>query len=183
MEINKLHEEKLYQLTGCRYPTIVFLEKALSEKLLITKLGAQLKCSIRTILVATLIKLRSDNAYRTLAIYLGIPHVSLHRYVRRTCIILSMYRLNPGENSKYLIVDNTCTRIRSTDVADYSGYKHHKNRKVQVLINDKGRVVAVSNSYNGSVHDKTIWNKEYKNLVKSLNVMVLADKAYAGAKG
>lgn len=80
------------------------------------------------------------------------------------------------------MVDGTCTRIRSSDLNDYSGYKHHKNQKVQMLVDDQRRVLAVSKGYSGKVHDKTMWNQEFKSLEALLDKPVLSDKAYAGAK-
>ena len=84
---------------------------------------------------------------------------------------------------QFLIVDSTCTRIRSSSIDDYSGYKHHKNKKVQLLTDDKRQVLAVSGGYSGKIHDKTMWNKEFASVAKLLDRPVLGDKAYAGAKG
>ena len=183
MNFMKMHEEHLRQLTGCSFPVIFRLEQVLTAILSDKGAGAPFKYQVRAMLVATLIKLRSGNAYRTMAIYLGIPYVTLNRYVRRVCAILADRPLDTSQSRHYLIVDGTCLRIRSSDKADYSGYKLHKNRKVQVIVDDSGRIIDVSDSYNGAVHDKTIWNKEYERLTKILNKPVLADKAYAGAKG
>jgi len=83
----------------------------------------------------------------------------------------------------WLMVDSTCTRVRSAQAADYSGYKHHKNRKVQIITDDRRRIVAVSAGYSGAVHDKTIWNKEFDGIEAMLDRPVQADKAYAGGKG
>ena len=72
---------------------------------------------------------------------------------------------------------------RKTDQKAYSGHKHHRCAKVQVLANLDGQVVDVSPAYLGSVHDKTLWNKEAPRLKPLFDSLVLCDKAYAGATG
>lgn len=78
-------------------------------------------------------------------------------------------------------VDTTSTRVASTQDSHYSGYKHHKCAKVQVIVNTAGAVLHVSKTYPGSAHDKTIWNKESSGISDLMNHLILADKAYAGA--
>jgi hypothetical protein len=84
---------------------------------------------------------------------------------------------------QFLIVDTTCSRIRSTEQKDYSGYKHHKNRKCQALVDDKRHIVSVSDAYAGAVHDKVIWNREFAITKRLFDRPTLGDKAYAGGKG
>ncbi|MBP0639339.1 hypothetical protein J8I34_28920 [Cupriavidus sp. AcVe19-6a] len=50
-----------------------------------------------------------------------------------------------------------------TESKAYSGYKHHRRAKVQVVTHKDRRIVAVSQSYPGSVHDEKIWNMEAAN--------------------
>ena len=113
----------------------------------------------------------------------GVAFVTIQRYTNRICELLADLALFRRAQQHWLIVDSTSTRVRSTELKDYSGYKHHKNHKVQLIVNDIGQIAALSKSYSGSVHDKTIWNQEFA-LTKRLFVApVLADKAYIGAKG
>lgn len=84
-------------------------------------------------------------------------------------------------NSENLIVDTTSTRVRSTDVRFYSGYKKQRVAKVQVLCDADGIVHSVSEGYSRSVHDKTIWNREFSKV--PLDAAVFADKAYVGGNG
>ncbi|WP_245176220.1 transposase family protein [Cupriavidus sp. AcVe19-6a] len=62
-----------------------------------------------------------------------------------------------------LIVDSTSIRVACTESKAYSGYKHHRRAKVQVVTHKDRRIVAVSQSYPGSVHDEKIWNMEAAN--------------------
>lgn len=78
-------------------------------------------------------------------------------------------------------MDSTSTRVASTDLASYSGYKHHRCTKVQVVCDEAGTVLDVSPSYAGSVHDKTIFDREAGRLAPSMKGWMLADKAYVGA--
>jgi len=73
--------------------------------------------------------------------------------------------------------------VASTQDKSYSGYKHHKCAKAQIIVTAKGRVVHVSGTHAGSVHDKTIWNKEIDSIPDLIRHLILADRAYAGAKG
>lgn len=185
MDVEKMHAEQLRQLTGCRYAVIVGLERRLGGSFTRTGPGAPFRRSIRTILVAALVKLRGNDAYRTLAIYLGIPHVTLHRYTSRIVTLLAGQPLSGGTppGHDWLIVDTTGTRVRSTDKADYSGYKHHRIRKVQVVVDDRRRIVNVSRAWHGAVHDKAIWDGEFERVRRRFDRPVLGDKAYAGGSG
>ena len=183
MNFDRLHEAQLHQLTGCSYRVLILMEKLLALALQHKGAGRPFKHSVRTMLAVTLIKLRGESAYRTLEIYLGLSFVTLHRYTNRVCELLASFPLFKKMDCQYLIVDGTCSRVRSSDSDNYSGHKHHKNRKVQMIINDKRRVVSVSKCYAGAVHDKTIWNKEFDSLKHLLDRIVLADKGYAGGTG
>ena len=186
MNFNRLHEAELAQLTGCRYPVIVLLESLLNKALRREGAGRPFKYSVRTMLMVTLIKLRGELAYRTLAVFLKISYTTLQRYTHRVCEVLASLSLSQyikSQACQYLIVDGTCSRVRSTDIKNYSGHKHHKNCKVQMIINDQRQIIAVSKSYEGGVHDKTIWNKEYDSLKDLFTQIILADKGYAGTKG
>ncbi len=180
-----MYGEQLRQLTGCRYAVILSLERGLGQSLAKIGRGAPLRRSVRTILVAALVKLRGNDAYRTLAIHLKIPHVTLHRYTLRICALLAGRSLRPEglTGHGWLIVDSTCSRVRSMEQADYSGYKHHRSRKVQVIVDDLWRIVDVSKAYSGAVHDKVIWNRESGRVRASLDRPTLGDKAYAGGEG
>jgi hypothetical protein len=117
-------------------------------------------------------------------VFFCVSFVTIHRYTNKISELLAGLPLFTSHlPHQFLIVDGTCTRIRSSSIDDYSGYKHHKNKKVQLLTDDKRQVLAVSGGYSGKIHDKTMWNKEFASLSKLLDRPVLGDKAYAGAKG
>jgi hypothetical protein len=186
MRISNMHAGQLLQLTGCRYATLIALLRQLESLLPKKSLGRPMEHSLWTRLIVTLIKLRSDVAYRSLEVFLEIPFVTLHRYANRIAEMLATLPLFKREDqvqTTFLIVDGTCTRIRSSNVKDYSGYKHYKNKKVQMVVSDNREVIAVSKSYEGRVHDKSIWNQEFQTLKHLFEKLVLGDKAYAGGKG
>ena len=183
MFLDKLHEEELRQLTGCDYRSLMRIKQALSPYFPMNKPGRPYKYSLWTMLIVTLIKLRGEAAYRSLQIFLRINFVTIHRYVNKICNLLADMTLFQEAHHRYLIVDGTCVRVRSDDSSNYSGYKHHKNRKVQVIVDDQRRIVAVSRCHPGSVHDKKIWNHEYKLLEHLFDKIVLGDKGYAGGTG
>ena len=178
-----MRQPQLEQLTGCRYAVLVYLRNWLMRTDLRTKRGRPFKHTWWTMLVVTLIKLRQEMAYRSLEIFVGIDAVTLSRYVNRICALLGNVSLITEGTRRYLIVDSTCSRIRSTNQSDYSGYKHHNNRKCQMVVDDQRRVVATSVGYAGSVHDKQIWNREFAGLEHLLEKPILGDKAYAGGAG
>ena len=181
--IDKLHAQSLYQLTGCRYPVLRELCRQIEAKLPERGLGRPFAHTLWTRLVLALAKLRGAQAYRTMEVCFGVAFVTIQRYTNRICELLADLSLFRRAQQHWLIIDSTSTRVRSTELKDYSGYKHHKNHKVQMIVNDIGQIAALSKSYSGSVHDKTIWNQEFA-LTKRLFVApVLADKAYIGAKG
>jgi hypothetical protein len=164
-------------------PSRLLLKQALSRHFARRRVGRPHKHTVWTMLIVTLIKLRGETVYKSLEVYLRIDSITLHRYVNRVCAILAQLPLGRVSGHQYLIVDGTCTRVRSTEEHNHSGYKHHKNRKVQMLVDDRRRVVAVSKCYNGAVHDKTIWNRELSLLLPKLDRPILGDKGYAGSAG
>ena len=112
--------------------------------------------------------------------------VTAYRDVRRILSKISALALKAPKGSAlsgFLIVDSTGTRVRSTDLKDHSGHKHHKRRKCQAIVTESGEIVSVSKAFAGSVHDKRIWNEAYGATHATLKQVVLADKAYVGAKG
>lgn len=83
----------------------------------------------------------------------------------------------------YMPACGASCRARSKRREDYSGYKHHRLHKLQVLCGDHGRIVGVSKSYPGSVHDHRIRNAEWCALQPLLKTTVFGDKTCAGAAG
>jgi len=179
--IHRLHAPGLHQLTGCRYPVLRELLRQLECQMPSRRAGRPYAHSLWMQLILALTKLRSATAYRTLAVYFGVAFVTIARYTQRISQWLATLPLWQGATQYWLFVDSTSTRIRSSQQKDYSGYKHHKSHKVQAIVNDTGQVVALSDSYAGSVHDKTIWNKELRCVKSLIKRPVLADKAYIGA--
>jgi hypothetical protein len=128
-------------------------------------------------------KLRLSLSLRALQAFTGIHAVTISRYVNQVCHILGQMPLAACTQST-LLVDTTCCRVATTAHHTYSGHKHQRCAKVQVLADESGQVLDVSAAHPGSVHDKTVWNREVPRLRHLLcDHVVLADKAYAGATG
>ena len=186
MKLDRLHEAALHQLTGCRYAVIHALHAALCESIPKTARGRPIRRTLWAQLVLTLIKLRLDLPYRTIEVMFRLDAVTAYRDVRRVLAMLSALALKAPKGSAlsgFLIVDSTGTRVRSTDLKDHSGHKHHKRKKCQAIVTEAGEIVSVSVAFAGSVHDKRIWNEAYGATHATLKQVVLADKAYVGAKG
>ena len=124
--IDKLHAQSLYQLTGCRYPVLRELCKQIEANLPKRGLGRPFAHSLWTRLVLALAKLRGAQAYRTMEVCFGVAFVTIQRYTNRICELLADLSLFRRAQQHWLIVDSTSTRVRSTELKDYSGYKHHK---------------------------------------------------------
>ncbi len=177
---SQMHEAQMEQLTGCRYAVIVHLAKTF-EKARSARGRPPQNGPLVTIVLA-LMKLRLNVSLRVLEALTGIDSVTLSRCVNRSLAFLGTIQFRAPSKGEILIVDTTSTRVASTQDKSYSGYKHHKCAKAQVIVTAKGRVLHVSDTHAGSVHDKTIWNKEITNIPGLIEHLILADKAYAGAK-
>ncbi len=165
---------------GLSFKLVNELEQRLRIETEITRPGPKHRHKMRFILLMVLMRLRTSLPLRLMSSLFCINHVTLWRWCKRVTDILAQ-QFEPRDGTIGLIVDTTSTRVRSTDRASYTAYKKMHVSKVQVLCDATGRIHHVSGSYPGSVHDKTIWNKEVSNIPN--NAHVLADKAYAGADG
>jgi len=90
----------------------------------------------------------------------------------------------PSEGAQYLLVDVTERQVpRDVDNEnqqdDYSGKKKLHTMKNLAISNENGYVLFVSDSYQGSTHDKTIWDQIQFDF-GDLNV--LADLGFLGAE-
>lgn len=178
-----LTPKKVYQLTSCSAKVIPVLLQKMSFHLPKVRPGRKFKHPLEIRLICALIKLKTAATYEEMEALLEIDAVTIYRYVNSTCQILSNLKFEQHQNAQHLIVDSTCTRVRSTKAENYSGYKHHTNRKVQIIIDDLGTILHTSKCYDGSYHDKRIWNLEYPKIKSKLDKVVLGDKGYAGGSG
>jgi hypothetical protein len=183
--MRKIHASEIHQLTGVEYPVFVRLTAILEKSLVAKRRGAPFGRPVADMLLFALVKLRGGQAYRTLAVYWRVPPVSLHRYTMRVCRELGMVALTSAvDNSvRWFAVDTTSTRVRSSEAVCYSGDKHHKAYKVQLVVDDAKRILDVSIGYPASIHDKRIWNQEFPRVRLIARRPVLGDKAYAGGMG
>jgi hypothetical protein len=142
--------------------------------------GPPFRHGIRFMLIMALMRMRTALPPRLMARLFVVDHVTLWRCCNRVIEALAkMFETRSG--AKQLIVDTTSTRVRCTDLVWYSGHRQQRVAKVQVLCNADGVINSVSPAYPGSVHDKTIWNGEFRSVPHGATV--LADKAYAGGAG
>ena len=178
----KAHQCQLEQLTGCRYAVLVCLTAQVRSHLNKGR-GRPFKHSVLVMTALALMKLRQSLTVRSMEALTGVDACTVARCVNRVIAALGALPLARKVLGARLIVDSTSIRVTTTRVDAYSGHKHHRCAKSQVLVRDDGQVVDVSASYVGSVHDKTSWNKEAPRLKHLLDQLVLADKAYAGASG
>lgn len=128
-----------------------------------------------------LVKLRLDLPYRALEAISGIDAVTASRMVRRLLgrirEVVPARQPGPGE---FYLVDTTTVRVRARQDRYYSGYKHHRGVKTQVLADEMMVIHHLSSAWPASVHDKTICDRTLERVKPLLRRPVLADKAYAG---
>jgi hypothetical protein len=180
ISLPRAHQAQLEKLTGVRYATLLSPSKAVRAQLLKGR-GRPFKHSVLVMLALALKKLRLNLSVRALEALTGIDSVTVSRCVLRVTAALGELPLAQARGG--LVVDSTHVRAATTERSAYSGYKHHRCAKVQLIAQPDGQVVAVSRAVPGSVHDKTLWNKERHGLKHLVGHLVLADKAYVGASG
>ncbi|HRJ02341.1 MAG TPA: hypothetical protein PKV67_16460 [Hyphomonas sp.] len=123
------------------------MHAALCESIPKAARGRPFKRTLWAQLVLTLIKLRLDLPYRTIEVMFRLDAVTAYRDVRRILVMLSALALKTSKGnalSRFLIVDSTGTRVRSTDLKDHSGPArgrcrvhrpgHHKRKKCQAIV-------------------------------------------------
>jgi hypothetical protein len=178
-----MHQPQLEQLTGCRYAVLLELVLQVRKSLIQNRRGRPFNHSVLVMPVLALMKLRQSLTVRSMEALTGVDSVTVSRCVNRVVSVLELLPLAKKVLGGQLITDTSSMRIGTTGTDAYSGHKHQRCAKVQALVREDGQIVDVSQAYAGSVHDKTIWNKEADRLKPLFDHLVLADKAYAGAKG
>ena len=176
----KIHEASIAQLTGVSFVTFASL---LSRLVLTQQRGRPFKYSLKVHLILTRMKLRHNPDYRTLETLCGVDSVTASRMVIRVVNALVLSKKLPNTGGRWFIVDSTTVRVNGSGSKLYSGYKHHKGVKAQVLVSNTGDIVDIAGYAPASVHDKTLWNRSFYRLKPNLDRLILADKAYAGVKG
>lgn len=132
-------------------------------------------------IVVFMVKGRLNLPYRILEQLSGICYVTLLRMVKRMTDILSQLGPTPEAGSDILVVDTTTFRIgKEATIHDYTGYKHMKGLKFQVIADMTGFICGVSKAYPASWHDKRIFMLEQPDL--RYGCSILADKAYVGLR-
>ncbi len=140
------------QLTGCRATALRRLAAAIAPAFKTTGRGRPLRHDAFTAVCITLVKWRNNLSLRAIEALTGIDATTASRYVIRVSNALCEMALAGTSPQSTLIVDSTSARVASTEPRAYSGYKHHRCSKVQVVTRKDGRIVDVSQSYPGAVH-------------------------------
>ena len=104
----------------------------------------------------------------------GVDAVTLSRYVRKVAALLGALPLRMRQPQGFLLVDTTSVRVGSTDRRSFSGHKHQRCAKVQVIADETGFVQHSGAVWLGSVHDKTVYDKERVTLGEALGTLILA---------
>jgi DDE superfamily endonuclease len=180
LNINKLHQSQIEQLTGLKYSCVYLIAQSFRSSL--ASRGRPHICGPLATVILSLIKLRANLTVRSMESITGIDSVTISRCVNRCIAFLSKLSFL-RKSSKSLLIDSTSIRVATTSINSYYGHKHQRCSKVQLICDSDGSIVDTSMSYAGSVHDKTIYNKESDRLKSIFNSIILADKAYAGANG
>ena len=181
-QIHKLHQPQIEQLTGCRYAVFMSLVHKLRDFLQQPRRGRPFAFGAVSMVFITLMKIRQNLTVRSMEAITGMDAVTVSRCLNRVIAVIGQMPL-AGKAAGLLVVDTSSIRVATTDQKSYSGHKHQRCAKVQVVARADGLIVDVGQSNKGSTHDKTIWNKEHGRLKHLFDQLVLADKAYAGAIG
>lgn len=145
--------------------------------------GRPCRYPLATQVLVLLVKLRLDLPYRALEVISGIDAVTASRMVRRLLMRLRAVALaGRTKASRFYLVDTTTVRVRASQGIYYSGYKHHRGVKTQVLADEQRIIHHLSAAYPARVHDKVIWERTARQVQPLLGRPVLADKAYAGVQ-
>ena len=148
------------------------------------KRGRKYKVSLVYQIVITLFKLKYNLPDRVLEKLLDIDHVTISRIVNRISIHIANLRLPKMDNElEYYVVDTTTIRIgKGKKKETYSGYKNYHGIKYQVMCDNNSKIVEVSRGYEASIHDKKVFEQEYKEIKDKINqnLEILGDKAYVG---
>ena len=180
--MNIMKQDKLKVLTGLDKKTFLLLYKLVKD-FMTNKPGRGFKTPALKQLIITLTKLKIGLTNRELELFFHVDHVTISRITNRIIEILSLYNMSQPIKD-YLITDTTTIRLsKGMTAKDYGGYKHHKGKKVQITTDPTGFIHHISKLKNLSTHDFKIFNEEYDNLCKELDLKdfyILADKAYVG---
>lgn len=180
LNLLRAHPSHLEYLTGCRYAVLTALARRVREELFSDRRGRPYQHGPLAMLGLVLMKLRHNLTGRAIEALTGVDAVTLSRYVTKITTVLGRSTLRTAPPAGFLLVDTTSVRVGSSLAGSYSGHKHQRCAKVQVIADEAGMVQHVGSSWPGSTHDKTIYTRERQRLGTALATLTLADKAYAG---
>jgi hypothetical protein len=180
LNISQMTAPQIQILTGCT-PQIIERLMAFCMTSMRRRLGRPVTHWIDVQFRITLMKLRHNLTYRAIESITGIDAVTASRIVRRVLGLLSPATMPTADPPIFLVVDATISRVGTTLPRFYSGYKHHRGLKTQIVCDEKRFIRHVSPPQPASVHDKKLWDEQCHHLAQMKPVFVLADKGYAGA--
>ena len=167
----KLTQSHLEYLTGCKYPTLGAIASVLKNTFFKGAPGRPCRHGPLAMAGLVLMKMRHNLSGQAVEALTGVDAVTLSRYVHKVLKAVA---------HGFLLVDSTSVRVRSRARDSYSGHKHQSCAKVQVISDERGIACHVGRSWPGSVHDKTVYEREKVSLAQAFHSLMLADKAYAG---
>ena len=184
LNLSTLHQSHLEYLTGCRYAVLMRLAAVAKQALFADRRGRPPQHGPLAMVGLVLMKLRHNLTGRALEALAGIDAVTLSRYVRKVTALLGTLPLRMRQPLGFLLVDTTSVRVGSTDRRSFSGHKHQRCAKVQVIADEAGFVQHSGSAWPGSVHGKTRQDSPQQGAGqpwRSPGALILADKAYVGA--
>lgn len=176
----KLTQSHLEYLTGCKYPTLRAIASVLKNTFFKGAPGRPCRHGPLAMAGLVLMKMRHNLSGQAVEALTGVDAVTLSRYVHKVLEAVAQLPLSRSKAHGCLLVDSTSVRVRSRSRDSYSGHKHQRCAKVQVIVDEQGMACHVGRSWPGSVHDKTVYEREKVSLAQTFNTLMLADKAYAG---
>ena len=140
LNLSTLHQFHLEYLTGCRYAVLMHLVTVARQALFADRRGRLHRHGPLAMVGLVMVKLRHNLTGRALEALAGIDAVRLSRYVRKVAALLGALPLRMRQPQGFLLVDTTSVRVGSTDRRSFSGHKHQRCAKVQVIADEAGFV-------------------------------------------
>ena len=148
--------------------------------------GQRYKMKLADMMLALLLYYRSYVTQEFIGYLFGIHDSQVCRFIRKLeplvagIVSITKSKKLSKEDIEVLIIDATeqaIERPKNKGKPFYSGKKKSHTIKTEVRINDKGRIVQVSKSYPGSVHDFNLFKQQTFPPQES---KVLVDSGYQG---
>ena len=152
LNLDHLTDHQTRTLTGCSNAVLLKLKTKMREQYALRP-GRPLKHSIEQRLYLTLFKPLTNLPYRAIEAITGIDAVTASRIVKSVVACQAGATLIEQDRPIFLIVDATVTRGGTRQPRYYSGHKHYKGVKMQVVWDQRQIIRHISQPWPASVHD------------------------------